>query len=352
MPDLSGRTDSSLRPRRVVIVDDSATMRRWLGSVIGQDDRLELVGTADSAEAARAVIKAKNPDVLTLDLEMPKMNGLVFLEHLMRLRPMPVVMIAASMSADSPQARKAIAIGAVSCITKPTLPTPDETAAMCDRIVAAAHGQRDTASAGPRAASAYSNKILLIGASTGGVNAIETLLAQLPEDIPPIVIAQHMPNSFLQSFVRRLDRITPHSVDFTVEGMRLSPGDIRIAPSLDSQTCVAWQSGSWRIQEVQRRFDHTFCPSVDVLFASAASWATQVGAVLLTGLGKDGAKGMLALRNNGARTLSQSRESCVVYGMPGAALALNASEEEIGIEKIGTEILSRIGGSAPGNGAK
>ncbi|WP_415402970.1 chemotaxis protein CheB [Tateyamaria sp. SN3-11] len=325
-----------------MVVDDSITMRRWLSSVIAKDKRLDLVGMAGSAQEAREVIKATNPDVLTLDVEMPGMNGLEFLAHLMRLRPMPVVMLAASISSDSLYARHAMEIGAACCVAKPSLPTPDAMQALCDTIVAAASGENVAGAKEEEKSSSFYGKILLIGASTGGVAAIETVLKQMPADCPPIVIAQHMPQSFLESFVKRLDRQGPHNVGFSSNGLRLSTGDIRLAPSRDSQTCVTWHSNAWHIQDVPRRYDHAFCPSVDVLFASATPWARQVGALLLTGLGSDGAKGMLALRQNGGRTIGQSESSCVVYGMPGAALAMNASEEEADIDQIGKIALSRM----------
>ena len=327
---------------KTVVVDDSITMRRWLGSVIAKDRRLDLVGTAASDQVALEVIKASNPDVLTLDVEMPGRNGLEFLAHLMRLRPMPVVMLATSISSDSAYARLAMEIGAACCFPKPNIPTPDTMHALCDTIVSAASGLTTSVRKAAQSKDSYYGKILLIGASTGGVAAIETVLKQMPDDAPPIVIAQHMPQSFLDSFVKRLDRQLSQSVGFSRDGLRLSVGDVYIAPSLDSLTCVTWHSNAWHIQDVPKRFDHQYCPSVDVLFASATPWAGQVGALLLTGLGNDGAKGMLCLRQNGGRTIGQSEATCVVYGMPGAALAMNATQEEADIDRIGEVILSRL----------
>ncbi|MFL4471216.1 chemotaxis-specific protein-glutamate methyltransferase CheB [Tateyamaria armeniaca] len=330
-------------PVRVVVVDDSLTMRRWLSSVIAQDARLEIVGMAASAQEAREIIKAAKPDVLTLDIEMPGMNGLEFLTHLMRLRPMPVLMLSSEISRNGSLAERAIAIGAVDCISKPQFPTSEVMKTLCDHIFATASRQRLSAPKAIVEIDELSDKILLVGASTGGVAAIETMLGSLDDQkIPPIVIAQHMPQQYLQSFVRRLDRIGAHDVGFSSDGMRLKPGHVRLAPSLDRQTCVVWHSGAWHVQEIARQYDQPYCPSVDALFASAAPWARKVGAVLLTGLGNDGAKGMLTLRRMGARTLGQSKESCVVYGMPGVALSLNASEDEAAIEDIGSLILARM----------
>ncbi|WP_299145464.1 chemotaxis protein CheB [uncultured Tateyamaria sp.] len=330
------------KPSRVVVVDDSRTIRRWLTSVVATDPRLELVGTAGSADEARAVIKATNPDVLTLDIEMPGMNGLEFLGHIMRLRPMPVIVFSGVFDRQPNAAKHAMAVGATICLNKPAIPTHDENAHLRDCIYAAATGRALPHVVDRSTKPNFADQILLVGASTGGVGAIEVLVNQLPEDAPPIVIAQHMPHSFLKSFSKRLNRLVSHDIGLASDGMRLAPGEIRIAPSSDAQTCVTWHSGAWHINFTAKRVDHTFCPSVDVLFASAVPWAQQVGALLLTGLGTDGAKGMLALRRDGATTLGQSRDSCAVYGMPGAALAMNASEAEFPIEEIGTEMLARL----------
>lgn len=329
------------RPFKVVIVDDSLTMRRWLNSVIAKDPRLNIVGMAGNAQEAREVIKATQPDVLTLDIEMPGINGLEFLAHLMRLHPMPVVMLASSVQNGSLYAQKALEIGAVACVAKPQVSTFSSMAALCESIFNAASG----APIPPVERKEWINQVLLVGASTGGVAAIETMLASLKgADIPPIVIAQHMPHKFLSSFAKRLDTLEAYDVGISVDGMRLEPGCVRLAPSQGHQTCVAWRSGAWHIQEVAQHTDQTYCPSVDVLFHSAVPWAQQVGAMILTGLGSDGARGMLALRQNGARTIGQSQETCAVDGMPGAARALNASEDDAPIHKIAATLLSRMRG--------
>ena len=329
------------RPIKVVVVDDSLTIRRWLSSVIAQDVRLQIVGMAGSAQEAREIIKATEPDILTLDIEMPGMDGLEFLTHLMRLHPMPVVMLASGIWGDSALTKRAKEIGAVACISKPQFPTQESMNALCESIYAAATGQENAEAKPELHRTDFAGKILLVGASTGGVAAIETLLDRFgTSNIPPIVIAQHMPEQYLQSFARRLDRLGVHDVKLSNNGMRLAPGHIRIARSQDHQTGVAWHGNAWHIQEIARQPDQTYCPSVDVLFASAVPWADRVGAIILTGLGSDGAKGMLSLRRQGARTLAQSKESCVVYGMPGAASSMDASESEAPIERIGVEILS------------
>ncbi|MBY5932609.1 response regulator [Tateyamaria omphalii] len=306
------------------MIDDSKVMRRWLGSMISGDPRLELAGAAASAEEARQVIKQTDPDVLTLDVEMPGMDGIEFLSHLMRLRPMPVVMLSNQMRKNGQQARRARDLGAAMCLAKPSLPTPEALARLCDCIVAAArHDVTDGAET-----SLASDKIILIGASTGGVTALESMLPQFSANGPPIVIAQHMPQAFLERFIERLDRQLKQCVDFASEGERLAAGQVRLAPAQDMQTGLMWHSGAWHVQMIKRGREDLFCPSVDVLFGSAASWSAQVGAMILTGLGSDGSKGMLMLRRGGARTLGQSERTCAVYGMPAAALAMDAIEEE------------------------
>ncbi|APX11441.1 chemotaxis protein CheB [Tateyamaria omphalii] len=314
----------ALKPHSVVVIDDSNVMRRWLGSMISGDPRLELAGTAASAEEARQVIKKTNPDVITLDVEMPGMDGIEFLSHLMRLRPMPVVMLSSQMRKNGEKAQRARALGAAVCLAKPSIPTPEALARLCDNIVAAARqdGQSD------HATWAASDKIVLIGASTGGVTALESILPLFPKDGPPIVIAQHMPHTFLNRFIERLDRHLEQCVDFAAHGERLATGQVRLAAARDMQTGLTWHSGAWHIQAIRRGRHDMFCPSVDVLFGSAAPWGTQVGAMILTGLGNDGAKGMLMLRRSGARTLGQSERTCAVYGMPAAALAMDAIDEE------------------------
>lgn len=340
--DASANVSPKSKPITVVVVDDSPSMRRWLSSIISRDARLHIVGMAGNAEEARQVIKTTNPDVLTLDIEMPGINGLEFLAHLMRLRPMPVVMLSGISSRRSPETAKAMAIGAAACMDKPRLSTRSSMDLLCDTLVAAASGDLPVQTKSATKPKQELDKILLIGSSTGGVDAIETFLAHLPQDSPPVVIAQHMPHKYLVSFVNRLDRLGAHPVGFAEDGMPLEPGTVQLSPSQDMQTCVAWHSGAWHVQHVPRRFDHTFCPSVDVLFASGVPWAPQVGAAILTGLGNDGARGMLALRRNGAVTIGQSRESCVVHGMPAAALALNATQDEAPIEEIAPKILARL----------
>ena len=339
-------SDDATSPARIVIVDDSQVMRRWLGSVMGRDPRLCVVGSAANAQEARAVIKSTQPDVVTLDIEMPGMDGLEFLSHIMRLRPMPVVMLSSNFDKDPSFVAKAKAMGAVSCMKKPVFPTPAAIEMLNDVIVQASRPENRDRLDPPNLAT--KDNIILVGASTGGVGAIEILLECLPAKSPPVVIAQHMPHTFLYSFVERLNRLSNKSVDLAIMGDAIGPGDVRVAPAKNLQTCVAWAGGTWRIQQVDCQNHHSFCPSVDVLFESAIPWAHKVGAVLLTGLGSDGALGMRKLANTGAHTMVQSRESCVVYGMPGAAQAIGAAQHEMDIHEIGSEMMRLMSSSQLG----
>lgn len=327
-------------PSKVVVFDDQLSMRRWLRSVIDKDPRLHVVGTAATAQEARRVIRETNPDVLTLDLDMPEMNGLEFLEHVMRLRPMPVVMLSGQVEKGDDVSRQAHRLGAAACIPKPVLPSPAALSVLCDQIVLAAvkHLHSDIGDS----AVIDSGKIILVGGSTGGVTAIESFLKQIPARSHPIVIAQHMPHDFLTKFAKRLDTLVDLNVDLAKSNMELHAGDVAIAPAGYTQTQVAWSQDKWRIVHTSRRPDDAHCPRVDTLFLSAVPWARQVGAVLLSGIGSDGADGMLALRNHGARTLGQSQSSCAVYGMPAAAHECGAVERECGIESVGSSILNMM----------
>ena len=323
---------------KVVIVDDSLSIRRWLHAVIDRDDRLEVVGMAASAQEAREVIKSQEPDVITLDLEMPHMNGLEFLRHLMRLRPMPVVVFSSLIGQDPKVSEAARRIGAIATISKPNSPSEHDLAVLCDTLAAAGPGGHHK----PRQVApptTHDDHIVLIGASTGGVAAIEAVLPQFSRTAPPIVIAQHMPQRFLESFAERLDRLCALNVVLAEPGAKLTAGTVHIAPAGATQTGVKWRHTSWEIVSGEPQEDDMFCPSVNRLFHSAVPWAPRVGALMLTGLGSDGADGMLALFKAGARTVGQSKETCVVYGMPAAAQQLGAVEHEVDVDAVGTLLL-------------
>ncbi len=338
---------TGLAAKRVVIVDDSRTMRLWLRSVLENDTRLSVVGEAANADEARKVIRQTRPDVITLDVEMPGMTGLEFLDRLMRLNPLPVVMISAATTQGSAAAVQALLSGAVDCVMKPeSVADPAVRRNIVRRVFSAACStlpvpvvlpQRREALTGTGASS--SDSIVLIGASTGGVTALETVLRSLNPMGPPVVIVQHMPGSFLISFAKMLNRILPQDVGLIRDGDRLSPGQIAIAPALHrQQTEVFRKDGAWvtRLRPAEPGALHS--PSVDALFSSARNDAAHAIAVILTGLGRDGAEGMLTLRKNGARTLGQDAATSVVYGMPRAAHEAGAVGRQLPLEQIGPAI--------------
>lgn len=335
--------------KRVVIVDDSLTMRGWLRVVLQDDPRLEVVGEADCAIAARQVIKETNPDVVTLDIEMPGMSGLEFLEKLMRLRPLPVVMISAATKTNSEATITALSLGAVDCILKPTsLADDDMRSGIIRRVFSAACSSvqvvqpnapvlqpRTPARKGPQ-------PLILIGASTGGVAALERLLLDLPLDSPPIVIVQHMPANFLVSFSRHLNQKLPHSVSLAREDEVLGSSQIRLAPAMGQHTTVTRKLGAWRCSVTPEQQGELHCPSVDALFASAVDVASDVIAVMLTGLGRDGAEAMQRLHTAGARTLGQDETTSVVYGMPRAAWELGAIDVQLPLPKLGAAVMQAV----------
>ncbi|MEL7090607.1 MAG: chemotaxis protein CheB [Pseudomonadota bacterium] len=331
------------QPVRIVIVDDSQTMRALLRAVMKQDPELIVVGVAGSAQEARGVIKQTNPDVLILDLDMPEVNGLEFLGHVMRLRPMPVVVFSGMVALRPEIATQARDMGAVAVVAKGDRVHSAQFDQLRDKVKEAGHAFQHT---GTKAAPNPDGHIVLIGASTGGVSAIEMVLASFDRGCPPIVIAQHMPQRFLISFCRRLGHNTQLRAYMAREGQSLESGAIYLAPAESLQTCVRFAAGMWRATLVPQDADATYCPSVDQLFFSAVPWARQVGAMLLTGLGDDGARGMKDLRSNGARTVVQSAETCVVAGMPTAALHLDAAEQCAHPRDAGRDLLRLMGCAA------
>ncbi len=334
---------SSAAAKTVVIVDDSRTMRRWLRQVLSVDNRLRVVGEASNAQAARAIIKETRPDVVTLDIEMPGMNGLEFLDRLMRLRPMPVVMVSSATRRGSEAAVRALSLGAVDCILKPSrMSDPDLQRDLGRRVYGAACSTVSTRYSVPASVDhgaamklAKSMPIVLIGASTGGVTALETVLHGLHPEGPPVVIVQHMPGTFLASFSQMLDRKFAQSVGLLRDNEALGPGQVMLAPAIgETHAQVYRKSGLWHSRLCAATERSLHYPSVNALFQSAVQEAKDVFAVLLTGMGRDGALGLKALRAQGARTLAQDEASSVAYGMPGAAMTLGAVEKQLPPEEI------------------
>ena len=327
-------------------------MRAWLRTVLSADDRLQIVGEAADAVQARDFLRANQADVLTLDIEMPGMSGLEFLTRLMRARPMPVVMLSSLTTEGSDAAIQALSRGAIDCMLKPTNGYSDTLSKdICDRVYHAActrPSQLQTArpqlvqekqipprAKVPRNAPCRRGSLILIGASTGGVVAIEQVLPELDPQGPPVVIVQHMPGNFLVSFADRLNRHLAQNVKLAEEGVALHRGDVILAPGVGQHTTVMRRPDGWQCRFVPSEADALHCPSVDHLFKSAVPEAKNIAAAILTGLGKDGAEGLKALADAGARTLGQDEHTSVVYGMPRAAYAIGAVQKQFPIDRIG-----------------
>jgi two-component system chemotaxis response regulator CheB len=330
---------------KVLIVDDSALIRSVMSEIISNQKDMEVVGVAPDPIVARELIKQTNPDVLTLDVEMPRMDGLDFLEKLMRLRPMPVVMVSSLTEHGSEITLRALELGAVDFVTKPKLSIQsgmrEYTELIADKIRIASKARIKARQATPTDPSragdgalpmirnplTSSEKLIIIGASTGGTEAIKEFLIQMPSDCPGILITQHMPEGFTRSFARRLDGICKIAVKEADAGERVLPGHAYIAPG-HSHLLLARSGANYVTQLDQGEPVNRHRPSVDVLFKSAAQYAGKnaVG-VILTGMGKDGALGMLEMKNSGAYNFAQDEATCVVFGMPREAIAVGGTHE-------------------------
>ena len=328
---------------KVLVIDDSALIRSLLTEIINSQRDMEVVGAAPDPLIARDMIKQLNPDVLTLDVEMPKMDGLDFLEKLMRLRPMPVVMVSTLTERGSEITMRALELGAIDFVTKPKMSISDGmreyTDIIADKIRIAAQARvaslpRQSAAKSGNAAPVplrnpliSSEKLLIIGASTGGTEAIKSFLLQMPSDCPGILITQHMPAGFTKSFANRLDSLCQISVKEAEGGERILPGHAYIAPG-DKHLLLAKSGANYVTQLSDEPPVNRHKPSVDVLFDSAAEFAGKnVIGVILTGMGKDGAAGMARMKNAGAYNFAQNEESCVVYGMPKEAVSHGGVDE-------------------------
>lgn len=348
----------TLKKIRVLCVDDSALVRGLMVEIINSHPDMEVVATAPDPLVARELIKQHNPDVLTLDVEMPRMDGLDFLERLMRLRPMPVVMVSSLTERGSEVTLRALELGAVDFVTKPKLGLRDGlmeySDLIADKIRAAAASrprQAPVQRERPRmlAARPFSTteKLVMIGASTGGTEAIRQVLEPLPPNSPAIMITQHMPAGFTRSFVQRLDNLCAVQVHEAEDGQRVLPGHVYLAPGGVAHMKLARSGANYVVKLDYSEPVNRHRPSVDVLFYSAAEVAGRnaVG-VLLTGMGKDGAQGMLAMKQAGAITFAQDEASCVVFGMPREALHIGAADEAVPLSEISERILASAGGTA------
>lgn len=328
---------------KVLVIDDSALIRSLLTEIINSQSDMQVVGAAPDPLVAREMIKQLNPDVLTLDVEMPKMDGLDFLEKLMRLRPMPVVMVSTLTEQGSEITMRALELGAVDFVTKPKMSITEGmreyTDIITDKIRAASQARiaslpRPSATHAKAATPTQlrnplisSEKLLIIGASTGGTEAIKAFLLQMPSDCPGILITQHMPAGFTRSFANRLNSLCQISVKEAEGGERILPGHAYIAPG-DKHLLLARSGANYVTQLSDAAPVSRHKPSVDVLFESAATFAGKnaIG-VILTGMGKDGAAGMALMKQSGAYNFAQNEESCVVYGMPKEAVAHGGVDE-------------------------
>lgn len=333
---------------RVLIVDDSAVVRRVLSTELSKHRDIEVVGSAADPYAAREKILALAPDVVTLDLEMPRMDGLTFLEKLMEHYPLPVVVVSSYAPRCSEMARRALRLGAAAIVPKPGSPfsTPDvhtEIVAAIRRAARRSPPDRPLPlDSGPASASdpiPDPRWVVAVGASTGGTQAIETVLRGLPTWCPGVLIVQHMPAEFTAAFAERLNEASLLEVRQAEEGEPVLPGVALVAPGGHHVLLEGWGSG-YRVRLEDGPPVHHQRPSVDVLFQSVARRAggRAVG-VLLTGMGKDGAAGLLAIRKKGGHTIVQDERSSVVFGMPKEAIQLGAAEQVVPLEEIAEAIL-------------
>jgi two-component system chemotaxis response regulator CheB len=322
-------------------------MRGLIKAVLSQDPAIEVIGTASDPLEARTAIKSLNPDVITLDIEMPNMNGLEFLEKIMRLRPMPVIMVSTLTQHGAVATLKALEIGAFDCVGKPMngIAAKEAFAELADKVKAAARAKMRAFSqpvvAKPQLDGFKSDgRVLAIGSSTGGVEALLAVLSHFPANCPPTVITQHMPASFTASFAERLNRSCAASVCEASEGAPLEIGQIYLAPG-GAQHLEVSGLGQLRCRLKPADLVNGHRPSVDVLFESVArTVGGQSVGLILTGMGRDGAKGLKMMRDAGASTLGQDESSSVVYGMPRVAFEIGAVERQAPLERLGPMVLN------------
>jgi two-component system chemotaxis response regulator CheB len=354
-----------LKKTRVVVVDDSALVRSLLTEIINREKDMECVGAANDPLIAREMIRELNPDVITLDIEMPKMDGIEFLGRLMRLRPMPVVMISTLTERGAEVTMRALELGAVDFVAKPRLGLTDGIAELAGQIVekiriaATAHIRRLTPTAGseilaantvvakPQATShtrVSTEKLICIGASTGGTEAIKEVLIHMPANSPGIVITQHMPPGFTTSFAARLDGLCQITVQEAVHGGRVLPGHAYIAPG-GKQFRLERNGANYVCVVEDGEPVNRHKPSVEVLFRSIANIVGRNAfGVMLTGMGNDGARAMKEMRDAGSYNYVQDEASCIVFGMPREAILHGAADEVLPLTSIAPALLAKLSG--------
>ncbi len=337
-----------MTPIKVLIVDDSVFIRKLLTEILQADPALQVVGAANDPFEAKEMMNTLNPDVLTLDVEMPHMDGVSFLEKIMRLKPLPVVMISSKTTESADVTLRSLALGAVDFITKPSNFAFKEIENMADMIrekvknaaKANLNIQRTKAPARTVAPIAIkSDMIVAIGSSTGGVEALETILKNLPATMPPIVVTQHMPPYFTESLAKRLNALLPLTVVEAKDGDRLQAGYVYIAPGGRHLVLKGTKYNTLAtLLDTEKVNSHR--PSVDVMFQSVAeAFGSKAVGVILTGMGTDGAMGLKAMRDRGAQTLGQNQATCVIYGMPKAAMAAGGVCQELPLNDIAPKLM-------------
>jgi two-component system chemotaxis response regulator CheB len=340
---------------KVLIIEDSPVMRKLLTEILLKDSGIQAVESAPDPYTAWQLLKTFQPDVITLDVELPRMDGLTFLEKLMKTRPLPVVMVSASTSVGTRETLRALELGAVDFMEKPKVDAKTGVVAMAEELVQkvkvaakAKLRQRDR-SALPRQASTSGDggidptKVVAIGASTGGTEALSEVLACLPKDVPGIVIVQHMPARFIASFAERLNRESAVKVREAVDGDTIVCGQALLAPG-DLHMEVRRVGNKRIVRTFEAPPVNRFRPSVDVLFRSVARHvAGDAVGVILTGMGCDGARGLLEMREAGAITIAQDEVTSVVFGMPKEAIAIGAAEHVRALPRIGQSVMSAVG---------
>lgn len=343
--------------KKVLVVDDSALVRKVLGEEISKFADFSVIGSAIDPYDAREKIFQLRPDILTLDLEMPRMDGLSFLAKLMKHHPLPVVVVSSQAPEWSKSAMAALELGAVEIVPKPgsqfTVPDVGQKLIYALRAAAAVPIEKlrmnqlivgknkKPLKISPKVLNT-THKLIAIGASTGGTQAIETVMSRMPVDAPGIVIVQHLPASFTRAFAKRLDKVSPMQVREAKDRDDITPGVALVAPG-DKHMVISKNGARYQVHIKNGPRVHFQRPSVDVLFQSVAinSGQNAVG-VLLTGMGSDGAKGMLEMHNSGAHTIVQNEESCIVFGMPREAINLGGVTEILPLNRITETILKRI----------
>lgn len=336
---------------KVLIVDDSAVIRKLLSKIITSCPDMELVGAAPDPFAARELLVAHKPDVMTLDVEMPKMDGLSFLERLMQFMPVRTLIISSLAKEGSETALRALELGAIDVLEKPSLDVTKSLEAMTEaiatkiRMAARARIQKMVPLARPAVAklsttamAKTTHQILAIASSTGGTEALKVLLAGLPPDLPGTVIVQHMPAGFTKTYADSLNSKFSFEVKEAKDGDKVMPGRVLVAPG-NFHMEVVRNGAFYHVVLHQQPMMHGVRPAADYLMKSVAKYAgaNAIG-VVLTGMGKDGAEGLLEMKKAGAFTISQSEKTCVVYGMPHAAEQIGAVDKVIDLEKISTEL--------------